>query len=105
MNSSFRSRLASLWRAEFLSPKDFLRRALGITFAFLIALLLGFREFTSMLNGTMGAVEYGRELSTVFGVSYILLYLAFVLLVPILILAAIILALWRKVLHHSQRTP
>ena len=105
MSQCFRSRVAALWRAEFCSPKDFLRRALVICVLFLIAHLAGLREFTSLLNGTTGSLELGRQLSVTLGLSYIVLYLAFILLVPILILAAIILALWLKFFHQSQHTP
>ena len=104
MSQSFRSRVAAPWRAEFCSPKDFLRRALVICVLFLIAHLAGLREFTSVLNGTTGSLELGRQLSVTLGLSYIVLYLAFILLVPILILAAIILALWRKFFHQPQHT-
>ena len=105
MSQSFRSRVAALWRAEFCSPKDFLRRAVVICVLFLIAHLAGLREFTSLLNGTTASLELGRQLSVTLGLSYIVLYLAFILLVPILILAAIILALWRKFFHLPQHTP
>jgi hypothetical protein len=97
MNRRVLQRFRNLWRAEFLSPKDFLRRALVISLLFLIAHLADLREFSSLLNGTTGSVELGWRLSAFFGLSYIVLYLAFVLLVPILILAAALLVLWQRI--------
>ena len=92
-------KLAGIWRAEFLSPKDFVRRAVVITLLYLAASLAGLREFTTVLNGTMGSVELGWRVSAFLGMAYILLYLAFVLLVPILLLAAGLLTIWQKILR------
>lgn len=105
MNQSGWQRLRNLWRAEFFSPKDFLRRALVISVLFLIAHLASLREFSSLLNGTMGSVELGWRFSVFFGLSYIVLYLAFVLLVPMLILAATFLVLWRRIFSKKLSTP
>ena len=87
---------AFLQRAEFLSVKDLLQRAAAIAALFLLAHLAGLREFTSALNGTVGSTSVNVKLGTFLAAAYILLYLAFVVLVPILILAAMILALWRQ---------
>jgi len=88
----FWQRLAVFQRAEFLSARDLLQRAGAISVLFLVAHVAGLREFTSVLNGTVGSVAAGWKLSSFLAVIYILLYLAFVILVPILILAAMILA-------------
>ena len=95
------SRLTSLWRAELSSPKDFVRRACFIAFFFLLAHLAGLREFTSLLNGTPGSVQLGWAWSGILGLTYIFAYLGFVLLVPIFLLAAGLLATWRR---FSSRT-
>ncbi len=94
--SGLLARIRSLWRADFLSPKDLLRRAALITIFFWLADFAGLREFTSILNGTMGSVELGWRTSVFLGLGYIFLYLAFVLLVPILLLATLVLFIWRK---------
>ena len=93
-----------IWRAEFCSPKDFVRRALLISIAFLAVHLAGLKEFTSILNGTTGSVELGWGLSAFLGLMYILGWLAFVILVPILLLAAAMLTLWNRVIggHDSE---
>jgi hypothetical protein len=81
-------------RTEFLSAPFLLQRAGLIAVLFLVAHLAGLREYTSILNGTMGSVTLGWKLSAFFGVSYVVLYLAFVVLVPILVLAAGMLMVW-----------
>jgi hypothetical protein len=49
-----------------------------------------------VLNGTMGSVQLGFGISAFLGLSYVFVYLAFVLLVPILLLAAAMLAAWKR---------
>jgi hypothetical protein len=90
------SRAAALWRAEFFSPKDFVRRAFVIALFYLVVHLAGLREFTSLLNGTVGSVQLGWATSGFLGLTYIFVYLAFVLLVPVLLLAAALLTTWRR---------
>jgi len=96
--------LAIFQPAEFLSARDLLQRALGISGLFLLAQLAGLREFTSVLNGTVGSVAAGWKLSGFLALIYILLYLAFVILVPILILAAVILAVGRRCVQKAENS-
>jgi hypothetical protein len=93
-------KLAIFERAEFLSAKDMLQRAAAISGLFLLVHLAGFREYAGILNGTIGSLALGWELSTFLAVIYIMLYLAFVILVPVLILAAMILMVWQR-LHQK----
>jgi hypothetical protein len=102
MNASLAQKLARLWRAEFFSPKDFVRRALVIVLAFAAVHLAGLREFTTILNGTIGSVEMGWGMSAVLGLTYIFVYLAFVLLVPTLLLAAAFVLLFRKIFPTAR---
>jgi hypothetical protein len=87
-------------RAEFLSAKDLLQRAGAISGLFLAVHLAGFREYTGILNGTIGSLTLGWNLSAFLAVIYIAVYLAFVILVPILILAAVILIIGQR-LHRK----
>ena len=96
MIKHFWQKLAIFRRAVFFSAKDLLQRALGISGLFLLAHLAGLREFTSVLNGTVGSVAAGWKLSSYLALIYILLYLAFVILVPVLVLAALILAMGQR---------
>ena len=88
--------LRRLWRSDFLSPKDLIKRAILITLVYTIAHAVGLKEFTTVLNGTMGSVQLGFGISAFLGLTYVFLYLAFVLLVPILLLAAAMLAAWKR---------
>ena len=87
----------------FVGP-GLLQRALGISGLFLLAHLAGLREFTSVLNGTVGSVAAGWKLSSFLALVYILLYLAFVILVPVLVLAALILAVWRRCVQKAENS-
>jgi membrane protein implicated in regulation of membrane protease activity len=101
----FWQRLGLFRRAEFLSPKDLLQRAGAISVLFLVAHLAGLREFTSVLNGTIGSVAAGWKLSGFLALIYILLYLAFVILVPVLVLTAMILTVWRRWVRKKENSP
>ena len=96
MSSNLWHRLAALWRAELFSPKDFLRRAVVVAIIFLALHIAGLREYTSILNGTATSPELGRGMSAFLGLAYVFAYLGLVLLVPILVLAAAMLAGWRR---------
>jgi hypothetical protein len=89
-------KLAIFQRAEFLSPKDMVQRAAAISGLFLLVHLAGFREYTDILAGTIGSLDLGWKLSTFLAGIYIFLYLAFVLLVPVLLLAAMILTVCQR---------
>jgi hypothetical protein len=90
-----------IWHAEFCSPKDFARRAIFITFAFLILHLAGLREFTTVLSGTAGSVELGWATSAFLGLLYVCGWLGFVVLAPILLLAAALFAIWNRILEKN----
>jgi hypothetical protein len=98
-------KLALFRRAEFLSARDLWQRAAGISGLFLLAHLAGLREFTSVLNGTVGSTAVDAKLGAFLAVVYILLYLAFVVLVPVLILAAIILTAWQRCSRKEESAP
>ena len=88
-------------RAEFLSAKDMIQRAIAISGLFLVVHLAGFREYTGILNGTIGSLTLGWNLSAFLAVFYIVLYLAFVILVPVMVLAAAILTVWQRLRQKS----
>jgi hypothetical protein len=95
MKKSFWKRQAVFQRAEFLSAKDMLQRVAAISVVYLVMHLAGLREFTGILNGTIGSLSLGWNLSAFLAVIYIVFYLMFVVLVPVLILAAAILTIWQ----------
>ena len=98
-------KLVIFQRAEFLSAKDLLQRAIAISGLFLVVHLAGFREFTGVLNGTIGSLALGWNLSAFLAVIYIVFYLAFVILVPVLVLAAVILMIGSRFLENRKRRP
>jgi hypothetical protein len=95
-NQSAFARLRSFWRADFLSPKDLVRRALIIAVIYGVVSAFGLREFTTILNGTIGSVALGWRMSAFLGLLYIFCYLAFILLTPSMLIAAGILVLWKR---------
>jgi hypothetical protein len=102
MNTNWRRRIQWFWRAELFSPAGFLQRALVISTGFLLVHLAGLREYTSVLNGTTGPESAGWASSAFFGVTYIIIYLAFVILAPVLVLAAGILAVWQRHVESNE---
>ena len=92
-------------RAEFMSAKDMLQRAAAISVVYWVMQLAGFREFTGILNGTIGSLTLGWNLSAFLAVVYIAFYLMFVILVPVLVLAAGILTLWQRLHEKSLHEP
>jgi hypothetical protein len=65
---------------------------------FVITHLAGLRDFTSVLNGTIGSTSMSWQTAALLGVAYVLIYLGVVLVVPILLLAALLLKIWRRML-------
>lgn len=83
-------------RRSIASPQYLLEWAAMLTILFVVVQLAGLREFTSVLNGTIGSTTLSWETASFLGAAYIFMYLAFVLGAPILILGAGILKLWEK---------
>jgi hypothetical protein len=82
--------------AEFLSAKDFVRHGVLILLVFAVIHLFGLREYTSVLNGTTGAVDMNPDDAALLGIIYVLFYLAAILLAPIFFIAGGLLAIWEK---------
>ena len=80
------------------SPGYFLEWAGFLTVLFIIVNLAGMRGFTSVLNGTIGSTTLSWQTAAFLGAAYVFVYLAFVLGAPILVLAALILKLWQRML-------
>lgn len=78
------------------SPGHLLEWAAVLVVLFFIAQMSGWRDFTSILNGTTGSTAMDWRESAFLGVLYMILYLGFVVVVPILILASVLLKLWQR---------
>jgi hypothetical protein len=105
MISTLWRRIRALWCTDFLSAKDLVRRAVVISIVYLIAQFIGLREFTTVLTGTTGSVRLGWGMSAFLGLLYLCIYLAFVLLVPMLLIAATLLALYRNCTQRQVQSP
>ena len=88
--------LRRLWKAKTFSPEGFLLRALLIAVVFGASELLGLREYTTFLSGTSGDVSLSWRTASLLGLIHLLLYVGFILLVPILLIAAGLLAGWGR---------
>lgn len=103
MKPSLAERFWRMCSANFLSPKDFVRHAVLILVLFGIVHLAGLREYTTIVTGTTGSLTVGRETAALFGVGYLLLYMAAMVLAPMLLIAAGLLAGWNK--FKSRTSP
>jgi len=83
---------------EFLSPTDLIARAIVLSALLGIAHLAGLREHTTFLSGTLADPAMGWGWAAFLGGIYLVLYFAFVLLVPVLLLAAVASAAVHRVL-------
>jgi hypothetical protein len=95
MKAVFRC-LRRLWKAPAFSPAGFLLRAVIITVLFCTSELLGLREYTTFLSGTSGNINLSWQMASLLGLIHLLLYVAFVLLVPILLITAGLLTVWNR---------
>lgn len=86
MNPRQPSNLRNWFKAELFSPKGFLIRAVLISVAYAVCHAAGLREYTTFLSGTTDGGNLNQTI--VLGVTYMAVYFAFVLGVPILLIAA-----------------
>ena len=71
-----------------LSPWGLLAGAALLALPFLVCHAAGLREFVSVLSGTSPATGASVEVMTLLGLVYAAFYMVFLILVPILVLAA-----------------
>ena len=96
-------------RGPSLSPAGFIRLAGIILAAFTLMHLAGWREYTAVFSGTLPEDTRRRTWAVVFAGLYTAFYLAAILVVPILVMAAAFLhLLFRRMTRHwpgdSERT-
>lgn len=80
--------------AQIASPRGLVVRAAELAAFFGVCHILGMREYTSVLCGMPPVAGGSRELYAFGGMIYILAYLSFVAVVPILLIAAGLLHWW-----------
>lgn len=86
----------------FSSPKGLLIRAAFISVIFLICEIAGLRQNTSFICGTFDAGGIAGFLSVFMGMFYVLIYLAFTFLVPVLIISSIILLVYYSIIIQDK---
>jgi hypothetical protein len=91
------------WSGRFFSVKYLLLRALGIGVLFVLVHLAGLREYTTFITGTTGNPEISWRLSAFYGMTYLTLYMGCVVVAPILILTALLLAVWERTRHGQAQ--
>ncbi len=94
--NAVRSTLSWLWKAGTFSPRGFVLRASMVSVLYGISRLLGMQEYTTCLTGTSANPNLSWELTACLGSIHLLLHFAFVLLVPISLMAAALLAAWSR---------
>jgi hypothetical protein len=90
-----RKALKFAFHSRLFSPKGFLIRAAILALAFAVFHALGLRENTSIICGTWPAGQTPGEWTAALGITYIALYFGFVLVAPILTLAAGLMLAWQ----------
>jgi hypothetical protein len=97
--------MRDLWKADAFSPKAFVLRALIITALFGISELVGLREYTSFLSGTSANLSMSWRTAATLGLIHLLLYVAFILFVPVSLITAGLLLIWNRWLRNDPTQP
>ena len=90
--------------AKLCSPAGFGLRAGSLLILFLIVHLAGFREYASVLSGTVPQGSFGTAVDQFFAVAYVFLYLGAVVVAPILAIAALVFLILDRWLFRRRPT-
>jgi sialidase-1 len=85
-----------VWKAEAFSPTAFVVRAAIITVLFSGSELLGLKEYTTFLSGTSTNLNMSWQTAATLGLIHLLLYIGFILFVPISLITAGLLIAWKR---------
>ncbi len=85
-----------VWKADAFSPTAFVARAIIIAACYFLSELVGLREYTTFLSGTSANLNMSWQTAATLGLIHLLLYVAFILLVPVSLITAGLLLLWDK---------
>ena len=94
--------LAHIWKAGAFSPTAFVVRAIIIALLFCMSELLGLKEYTTFLSGTSANLTMTWQTAATLGLIHLLLYVAFILLVPVSVMTACLLIAWNKWTGRKQ---
>ncbi len=94
--------LRRIWKAEAFSPQGLMVRAATLAALYAVSCVAGLQEYTTFLSGTSPSENLSWRTASTLGLIHILLHFAFILLVPILLITAGLLAAWnsRKPKHE-----
>lgn len=85
-----------LWQGETFSPEAFVVRSVILSLLYAVSRILGLQTYTTFLSGTSANVNLSFQTAAALGLIHLVLYVAFILLVPILLIAAALLAAWNR---------
>ncbi len=88
--------LCLVWQADAFSPTAFVARAVIIAVCYCVSELAGLREYTTFLSGTSANLNLSWQTVATLGLIHLLLYVAFLLLVPVSLVTAGLLLLWHN---------
>ena len=88
---------------KFISTRWLLQSGLAIAFFFGMAQLLGLSRFTTFISGTPS--DFGLFWTTFLGAGYMLLHFGFLLMTPIFLIAAVLVAAVNHFLCNRNSTP
>ena len=94
-----------LFRFLLFSPKGFLVVAATLAALFVLAHAAGLRRHTSIVCGQAPTGDHADSLALWYGAAYVFLYLAFMVVVPVLLLAAAVFALLARLLARAPKAP
>ena len=103
MKRALATPLGRLARLEAFSPLGFVLTATAFAVFHALCELAGLPEHTTFLSGTMAGGQWA--LTVRLGVVYLLSYFGFVLVTPILLIAAALLALWQRPRQRPKPQP
>ena len=88
--------LRRMWKAPGFSPAGFMVRAVTLAVLYAISRIIGLQEYTTFLSGTSPNVNLSWRTASTLGLIHLLLHFAFILLAPILLITAALLAAWNR---------
>jgi len=97
-----RSHMRYPGRYSLFTPSGLIARATVVSFAFIILHAVGFRTYTTILSGTSPTGEPFGYIDSLKAVAYIISYLFATVGAPILVIAALVLAILQRMLIRSE---
>ncbi len=88
--------LRRVWKADAFSPTAFVVRAMMVAALYGASELAGLREYTTFLSGTSANLNVSWHTATTLGLIHLLLYVGFILVVPLCLLTAGLLGVWSR---------